>query len=82
MRKYLAVIVILVLGVLYASVFTVQQTERGIVLRFGKVLRDADNKPIVYEPGLHLKVPFIETVKMLPARIQTLDIQADRFLTN
>lgn len=50
MRKYLAVIVILVLGVLYASVFTVQQTERGIVLRFGKVLRDADNKPIVYEP--------------------------------
>ena len=35
MRKYLAVIVILVLGVLYASVFTVQQTERGIVLRFG-----------------------------------------------
>ncbi|MEG0279291.1 MAG: protease modulator HflC [Morganella sp. (in: enterobacteria)] len=82
MRKYLAVIVILVLGVLYASVFAVQQTERGIVLRFGKVLRDSDNKPIVYEPGLHLKVPFIETVKMLPARIQTLDIQADRFLTN
>ncbi|WP_413492713.1 protease modulator HflC [Morganella psychrotolerans] len=82
MRKYLAVIVILVLGVLYASVFAVQQTERGIVLRFGKVLRDSDNKPIVYEPGLHLKVPFIETVKTLPARIQTLDIQADRFLTN
>ncbi len=48
---------------------------------FGKVLRDDDNKPLVYEPGLHFKIPFIETVKMLDARIQTMDNQADRFVT-
>ncbi len=32
--------------------------------------------------SLHFKVPFIETVKMLDARIQTLEIQADRYLTS
>ncbi|KLN97925.1 protease modulator HflC [Moellerella wisconsensis] len=82
MRKSLIVIIIAILAVFYTSVFIVPQTDRGIVLRFGKVMRDAENKPIIYEPGLHFKVPFIETVKMLDARIQTLEIQADRFLTS
>nr|ELR5144921.1 protease modulator HflC [Providencia rettgeri] len=82
MRKSLIVIVIAILAVAYASIFIVPQTDRGIVLRFGKVLRDSENKPIIYEPGLHFKVPFIETVKMLDARIQTLEIQADRYLTS
>jgi len=81
MRKSVIVIIVAALVVLYMLIFTVQQTERGIILRFGKVVRDSDNKPMIYEPGLHLKIPFIETVKMLDARIQTLDVQADRYLT-
>ncbi len=81
MRKSVIAIIIIVLVVLYMSVFVVKEGERGITLRFGKVLRDDDNKPLVYEPGLHFKYPFIETVKMLDARIQTMDNQADRFVT-
>ena len=64
MRKSVIAIIIIVLVVLYMSVFVVKEGERGITLRFGKVLRDDDNKPLVYEPGLHFKIPFIETVKM------------------
>ncbi|MCE1781913.1 protease modulator HflC, partial [Enterobacter hormaechei] len=75
MRKSLVVVIVAVLVALYASLFIVQEGQRGIVLRFGKVLRDAGNKPIVYEPGLHFKIPFVETVKTLDARIQTMDIQ-------
>ncbi|ATM97469.1 FtsH protease regulator HflC [Yersinia frederiksenii] len=82
MRKSFLLIVVVVLVALYASLFVVQEGERGIVLRFGKVLRDSDNKPLVYAPGLHFKIPFIETVKTLDARIQTMDNQADRFVTN
>ncbi|MFP3013347.1 MAG: protease modulator HflC [Arsenophonus sp. NC-QC1-MAG3] len=81
MRKTIIAIIASALVALYMSIFTVQQTERGITLRFGKVVRDSDHKPIIYEPGLHLKIPFIEMVKMLDARIQTLDVQADRYLT-
>ena len=81
MRKPLIVLIIVVLVVLYASLFVVQEGQRGIVLRFGKVLRDNENKPLVFEPGLHFKIPFLESVKTLDARIQTMDNQADRFVT-
>ncbi|MTD41256.1 protease modulator HflC [Erwinia sp. CPCC 100877] len=81
MRKSLIAIIVIVLVVLYASIFVVKEGERGITLRFGKVVRDDENKPLVYEPGLHFKVPFIESVKTLDARIQTMDNQADRFVT-
>ncbi len=82
MRKSFLLIVVVVLVALYASLFVVQEGERGIVLRFGKVLRDNENKPLVYAPGLHFKVPFVESVKTLDARIQTMDNQADRFVTS
>lgn len=81
MRKSFIVVLIVVLVVLYASLFVVQEGQRGIVMRFGKVLRDDENKPLIYAPGLHVKVPFIESVKSLDARIQTMDNQADRFVT-
>ncbi len=81
MRKSFIGIIIVVLVVLYTSLFVVKEGERGIVLRFGKVLRDTDNKPQVFAPGLHFKLPFIMTVKTLDARIQTMDNQADRFVT-
>lgn len=81
MRKSLIFIAVMVLAVFYASMFVVQEGQRGIVLRFGKVLRDSDNKPLVYAPGLHVKIPMIESVKTLDARIQTMVNQADRFVT-
>ncbi len=68
--------------VIYTSLFIVQEGQRGIVLRFGKVLRDSESKPLVYAPGLHFKFPMIETVKSLDARIHTMDNQAERFVTS
>lgn len=55
MRKPVIVLIIIALVAFYASLFVVQEGERGIVLRFGKVLRDSENKPQVFAPGLHLK---------------------------
>lgn len=81
MRKVIAVVAVIILALLYSSVFVVQQYERGIILRFSKVVRDGENKPVVYEPGIHFKIPFIENVKKLDARIQTMNIQQDRFLS-
>ncbi|URJ32226.1 protease modulator HflC [Blochmannia endosymbiont of Camponotus sp.] len=73
--------VICVIIVLFFSLFTIEEGHKGIILRFGKVLRDADNNPLIYNPGLHIKIPFIETIKILDSRIQTMDNQADRFVT-
>ncbi|RKF14528.1 protease modulator HflC [Alginatibacterium sediminis] len=74
--------VILAVLVLYSSVFVIEEGERGIRIQFGKVVRTADTLTRVYEPGINFKVPFIDTIKVLDARLQTLDGQADRFVTS
>ncbi|WP_367680713.1 protease modulator HflC [Candidatus Fukatsuia anoeciicola] len=81
MRKLFLFTITVIVMTFYASVFIVQEGQHGIVLCFGKVLRDNDHKPLVYVPGLHFKLPLIETIKILDARIQTMDNQADRFVT-
>ncbi|OZN48929.1 protease modulator HflC [Gallibacterium anatis] len=81
MRKFLIPILAVIAVIVYASIIVVPEGTRGIMLRFSKVQRDADNKVVVYSPGLHFKIPFIDGIKILNARIQTLDGQADRFVT-
>lgn len=76
----IAVIVVLLLG--YSSVFVVQEGHRGIGVQFGKLKRGDDGNPIVYGPGLHFKVPFIDSVRKMDARIQTMDGSPDRFFTS
>ncbi|MFU2134943.1 protease modulator HflC [Gallibacterium anatis] len=81
MRKFLIPVLVVIVVIVYASIIVVPEGTRGIMLRFGKVQRDADNKVVVYSPGLHFKIPFIDGINILNARIQTLDGQADRFVT-
>lgn len=61
--------------VLANSLYIIRETERGVLLRFGQVV-DSDLKP-----GLHLKVPFVNTVRKFDGRIITVDAQPERFLT-
>ena len=81
MRKFVLPIIFIMIAVVYSSIVVVTEGTRGIMLRFGKVQRDADNKVAIYNPGLHFKIPFIDNIKVLDARLQTLDGQADRFVT-
>ncbi|MBS3963426.1 MAG: protease modulator HflC [Methylomonas sp.] len=57
------------------SMFTVSETERAIKFQLGEVVA-AD-----YEPGLHFKLPFVNNVKKFDARILTMDVTPERFLT-
>ena len=64
------------LGVLAGlSVFTVDERQVAILLQFGKVER-TDLKP-----GLHFKVPVVQSVMKFDARIQTLDSDPQNYLT-
>lgn len=60
------------------SYFTIYQYEKGLSKIFGKIARKADGSPKLYEPGIHLRVPFLESVIRLDGRIQTLDGAAER----
>ncbi|NHH99534.1 MULTISPECIES: protease modulator HflC [Oceanimonas] len=83
MKRLLIVVLALLAILLFSSVFVVAEGERGIVLQFGKVKREQGSElPVVYQPGLHFKVPMIDQVRKLDARVQTLDDQVDRFVTS
>jgi modulator of FtsH protease HflC len=63
------------------SIYIVEETDRGLILRFGKVLRDADNLPVVYSPGLHFKIPVSDKVVLIDTRVQLMDGSPDVFTT-
>src|ERR1700742_2530833 len=60
-------LVLLAIVVGYGSVFTVDQTEQALVVRFGDPVR------VVTEPGLNYKLPFIDTVIDIDKRILDLE---------
>ena len=83
MRKLMIPVVVIFIALLLMSVFVVREGERGIVVRFGRILKDANTDvAYIYQPGLHFKVPLFDRVRTLDARIQTMDDQADRFVTS
>ena len=82
--KNIIIAIIAILGVLASgSLFVVKEGTRAIVIQFGKVQKDSGTEITkVFAPGLYFKVPFIDTVRHLDARVQTLDDAPDRFVTS
>lgn len=74
--------VALSLAIATSFMFTVYETDRSLVLRLGKIKMDAEGKPKVYDPGLNFKLPFIDSVRNFDLRLQTIDIQSSRIVTN
>ncbi|WP_024328713.1 protease modulator HflC [Thioalkalivibrio sp. ALR17-21] len=73
----IAGIAVVVIGIVVAlSTYTVDERERVIKFALGE-LREVDQ-----EPGLHFKFPLIQNVEKFDARIMTLNIPPDRFLTS
>ena len=76
LRNLILVVGLLLVAVLISnSVYTVHETERAILLRFGAV-SEAD-----VDPGLHLKMPVAEEVKKTDGRVLTLDSPAETYFT-
>ncbi len=72
-------VIILVLVTALASVFTVEQTEQALVLRFGEPVA---GRGLVTTPGLHFKFPFIETVVFLDNRILVVEAPKQEVLAS
>ena len=70
-------LIVILASVLLASssLFVVSEFERGVKLRFGRLI-DGD-----IAPGLHFKVPFADNVRIFDARVLTLDAEAASFFT-
>ncbi|OOW84367.1 protease modulator HflC [Xanthomonas axonopodis pv. clitoriae] len=68
-------LIIAVLLTLMGSVFVVREDQTAMVLNLGRVVR-ADLKP-----GLHFKIPVVESVRVFDRRFQVLDTAPARYFT-
>ena len=58
------------------SVYTVAENEYACTFRFSEIVNTAD------QPGLHFKIPFIDTVKIFPKTTMFYDIPPSEVLTS
>ena len=70
-----AIALLLVIGI-SQSLFVVSETQRAVKLRFGEIVE------FDVPPGLHFKLPIVNTVRKFDARILTLDAAPQSYLTS
>jgi membrane protease subunit HflC len=71
-RMFLAMIVVVTV---FSSLYVIKETERAVVLRFGKLVETNT------DPGLHVRVPLIDTVRKFNGQVLTHDAQPESFYT-
>ena len=71
----LVVLIIIAVIVIPQFLFTVDETNQALVLRFGEFNRE------VREPGLKTKIPFIETVTKYEKRLLRFDAPPETLIT-
>ncbi|SBT08856.1 Protein HflC [Candidatus Accumulibacter aalborgensis] len=73
----LAAVLVAILVVLGATIFTVDQRQYAIVFQLGEI------RSVLEEPGLYFKWPMIQNVRYYDKRILTLEsAEPERFLTS
>ena len=65
----LVIVVVVIVG--SQALFVVDQTQFGVVTRFGEIQRT------IREPGLKVKAPFIESVSRFDKRLLRIDVPAE-----
>jgi membrane protease subunit HflC len=61
------------------SLFTVNEGEHALLLRLGKIVSDgSSDTPLMFGPGLHLKAPVLDHVRIFDTRMQQLATPASQ----
>ena len=76
LNKFLIPIIFVLGFTLYLSLFVVKEINQAIVLQFG------DPKKVIVEPGLQVKIPFIQNVVFLDRRILNLDAPPEEVIAS
>ena len=76
LRTLIIPVLVVTVFAISQSVYVVKETERAVKLEFGAVV-EAD-----VEPGLHFKIPVVNSVTKFDARILTLDAAPQSYLTS
>jgi membrane protease subunit HflC len=74
--RALAIGLVVLAIALFGSVYVVREGQAAIVLNLGKVVRTDIG------PGLHFKLPLIESYRVFDRRLQVLSADPERYLTS
>lgn len=77
-RIFAAISFVVVLFLLLGGFFIVREGESAIVLRLGKIVTSNDS---MLKPGLHVKVPLLDRVKIIDTRVHELATSPSQPLT-
>jgi membrane protease subunit HflC len=80
-KKSLIFIVAIIFLFILACLYQVQEGQQALLLKLGKIATDRNGQPMVMQPGLHLRLPIVNQVRKFDVRLQTLDAQSSRVLT-
>jgi modulator of FtsH protease HflC len=80
MNKVYIILLGIVCFFLWTSFFLIQEGERGILLRFGKIVKDHNREILIYKPGFHYKLSLLDTVKTIDSKIQTTEHRSHIFI--
>jgi len=76
-KQIIAIVLVLVVAyTAYDSIFTVNERQRVVVVELGEIIGQD------YDPGLHLKLPFIQHVRFFDRRVMTFTEEIERVLTS
>jgi modulator of FtsH protease HflC len=82
LNKLLMPLALMVILVLPLTLFTITEGQQGLVLRLGKIINDSKTGlPLIVQPGLHIKIPLIDRVRIFDTRIQELATSRSQALT-
>lgn len=77
MKRSILLILVAALGVLgISSLFIVTETEYAIKFQLGRIIRHD------FEPGIHIKLPFVNNVRKFDNRLLTLDTSPEQMITS
>jgi membrane protease subunit HflC len=77
MKRSILLILVAALGVLgISSLFIVTETEYAIKFQLGRIIR------YDFEPGIHIKLPFVNNVRKFDNRLLTLDTSPEQMITS
>jgi len=71
----IGIVAVVVILLLTNTIYTVHETQRAIVLRFGEFAKSD------IQPGIHWKFPFADEVRKFDGRVLTVDVPVERYLT-
>lgn len=69
LNRLIGTAIVAVLLLIMSSVFTIEEGQKGLVLIMGKLKTNSQGVAETYAPGLHVKLPFISSVRRFDTRI-------------